>query len=75
LILLEVEELTVIGMAFEEHQDRKCHVYCNILSSRHTQSCSTVISVIIGGSAPCNPLTILRQQVCRHRRPEFSKIA
>ena len=30
---LEVEELTVIGIAFEEHHNGKCHVYCNLPSS------------------------------------------
>ena len=30
---LEVEEFTVICIAFEEHQDGICHVYCNTSSS------------------------------------------
>lgn len=30
---LEVEEMTVTGVTFEENQDGKCHVCCNITSS------------------------------------------
>ena len=73
---LEVEELTAITITFEENQDGKCQVYCNLPTSDTLRVFLQLrLPLLLEDMFLLIPLTILTQQLCRHRRPEFSQIA